>query len=142
MMIESSIVKYNDEVVTIDIGEPASVEFNFEKMWEFQRKKKSKGNWDPKLLNYYHVHPEGMLWYSQTDLNCAKGFHLAFGACFNFHIITYRNSILTDEFYKSVSFYYNPEYPDRLIQESDSQGLDGYSVYLLKALSYGHVNLL
>lgn len=140
-MIESSIVKYNHEVIAVDVGGPASVEFNFEKIWNFKKKRESQGLWDPRLLHYYHVHPEGMLTYSQTDLNCAKGFHLAFGVCLNFNIITFKSPDLNDETYNCISYFYNPGHPDRLIEDIDASGLDGYALYLLKALSYGHVTL-
>lgn len=140
-MIESSIVKYGDQVVTVDVGKPSNVEFNFMKIRAFAQERKKRGFWDPRNLNYYHVHPEGFLNYSQTDLRCAKGLHLGLGVCRNFHIITFNSSDLNDETYNFSCFLYNPDHPDRLIPELDSEGLDGYSLYLLKALSYGYVNL-
>jgi len=139
-MIESSIIKYRSETVTIDGRWANSVEFNFDKIWKFKDKLKAKGDWNPKVFSYYHVHPEGMLWYSEKDLNCAKGLHIALGACTNFHIVTFDDGDLHAGHYNLKSFFYDPRFPDKLL-EYDEIPLDSYSVYILKALSYGYVTL-
>ena len=98
-MRESSLITYEDSplsrfdihFVTASLGTPCSVEFNFEKVWEF---KKNMGGFNPKNLRFYHVHPEGFLSYSDTDLNCIKGLNIAFGYPVHFSIITFDNPSL------------------------------------------------
>jgi len=138
-MIESSIVLYehkhgNIEIVTVDLGGPATVEFDFFKMWEFKKRLGEK--FDPKAFRFYHVHPSGLLAYSETDLNCVKGFSLAFGRdVWYFSIITFDSSDINDIAHKQISYTYE----NGALREFLKFGLDKHHLLLLKVLSYGNV---
>ena len=112
-MRESSLITYEDSplsrfdihFVTASLGTPCSVEFNFEKVWEF---KKNMGGFNPKNLRFYHVHPEGFLNYSDTDLNCIKGLKIAFGHPIYFSILTFEHGSCLElsSVYNQISFQY------------------------------------
>jgi hypothetical protein len=141
-MIESSMVYYGNELVCIDLGETYSVEFNFDRIWSFMQEKKKINDWNPILLRFYHVHPEGFTNYSQTDLNCAKGFKIAFGSCLNFNIVIFKNSDINDLTHHLSCFEYDPEKPSILVTKTkDWYNKLGYEqLFMLKALSYGFLN--
>lgn len=139
-MIESSIVLYqhegtctDSEIVTIDIGHPASVEFDFFSIWEF--KKKLGVEFNPRNLRFHHVHPSGLLAYSETDLNCVKGLKIALNDISSFSIICFEcpdiNSLKSD----IVSFKYDGEEPNKL-KQIKTEKLDDTYLFLLKYLSY------
>lgn len=97
-MVESSVVYYENfsdyTLVAASVGEPARVEFDFEKVWSFRKKTE---DFDPRKLMWFHVHPSGFgTVASATDLDCAKGLKLAFGELGHFGIVGFDNSDLSD----------------------------------------------
>jgi hypothetical protein len=138
-MIESSIVLYehnenDNEIVTVDLGGPASVEFDFFKLWNFRKNLGDK--FDPRRFRFYHVHPSGMLTYSDTDLNCVRGFNIAFGRdVWYFSIITFDSPNINDINHKQISYTYRD---GELVKFLDLR-LDKHMLLLLKVLSYGEV---
>ena len=137
-MIESSLVTYYGNFITASIGATSEVEFDFEKIWNFKKSIGADFNID--ALHWYHVHPENMLWYSQTDLNCVKGFNLAFGDLKSFSIITFDGGDLNDLSHKQITFDYNKQDPNELAL-AENFPLQDKNIYLLKALSYGYVTV-
>jgi hypothetical protein len=82
---EASLIKYGDETISTSIGTPGSVEFNFEEIWD----KWKATDRDPRLLHFFHVHPDGFTEPSFQDEICIKGFNVAFGYPIVFCIITF-----------------------------------------------------
>ena len=74
-MRESSCVLYLGEKTPklwdVQIGGPASVEFDFIKVWEESK----KVHFTPSDLLFLHVHPRGFgVGCSTTDVDCLQGF--------------------------------------------------------------------
>lgn len=89
-MRESSCVLYLGEKAPklwdVQIGGPASVEFDFLKIWEESK----RVNFAPSDLLFLHVHPSGYgVGYSATDMDCLQGFVKAFGTTPRFGIVAY-----------------------------------------------------
>ena len=132
-MVEASLVTYRSQILDYNKGTPTSVEFNFERIWNF--KKQLKGNFCPKYLEFYHVHPRGLLEMSQLDINCVQGLVVALGEPIFFNIITFDNDDLYDINISYMGYGYYKEtnrerYTIPLI--TDDQ------LYLLKSLAYGN----
>lgn len=83
---ESAIVIYDSEIITASKGDPCSVEFDFEIVWEFLKEKRNKRELDEDLLHFIHLHPPGCYGYSGTDVICMKALNIAFGFPVNFWI--------------------------------------------------------
>ena len=130
MFNESALIKYDSTIVSLSRGQPACVEFNFEKLWNFKRFLGSSFN--PDLLSFYHVHPGNFLWYSEMDKNCLHGFNMAFGFPVFFGIICFNSDELYDYPYSEISF--------RLI-DGQMVKQDNFSRFDLK-LSYQDIWLL
>jgi len=138
-MLESSLVIYNEcpseiynPIVTMSLGGPVTVEFNFDKIWEFKNKCE---DFDPNQLRFYHVHPRGLLRYSSLDLNCIKGLNIAFGTSVYFAIITFENDDINDMSYQIVSY----KYIDGQMVDVDHHTPLYPWAQLLKVLSYGDI---
>jgi hypothetical protein len=108
-MIEASMVLYESngyfEVVSMTRGGPASVEFDFEAVWAFRRR---RFRFDPKRLHWVHVHPQGFgPGNSMQDVLCAQALELAFGkgTIQNFGIVCFDNADLND-FDGNMAWYY------------------------------------
>ena len=131
-MLESSLTTYHNQIIDYSVGTPVTVEFNFERIWEFKRSLKEE--FQPHLLNFYHVHPKGLITYSRLDEICMEGFFIAFGYPIYFAIITFSNSDLFD-----ISVQYNAfEYPKKdVINKTGIECLTNDQLLLLKFLSYG-----
>ena len=89
-MRESSCVLYLGEKTPklwdVQIGGPASVEFDFIKVWEESK----KVHFTPSDLLFLHVHPRGFgVGCSTTDVDCLQGFVKAFGSTPRFGIVAY-----------------------------------------------------
>ena len=136
-MIESSVVVYQNQIIDYSRGTPVSVEFNFERIWEY--KKSLRDSFQPYLLNFYHVHPEGITSYSELDKNCMKGFFIAFGYPIYFAIVNFLNKDLFD-----ISAQYNAfEYIKQgVINPVGIEHLTKDQLLFLKFLSYGSVGAL
>jgi len=93
-MVEASIVTYHNKIIDYSIGTPTSVEFNFERIWNYIKKLGS--SYQPYLLNFYHVHPTGISSYSELDKNCMKGLYQALGYPIYFVIVTFTSRELFD----------------------------------------------
>jgi len=130
-MIESSIVTYQNQIIDYSSGVPTSVEFNFERVWEF--KKSLNEDFQPHLLNFYHVHPEGFNTYSELDKICMKGFFIAFGYSIYFAIITFSGNDLFDITARYSAF----EYTKDGINKTGVEYLTKDQLLFLKFLSYG-----
>ena len=95
MFTESSVVMYENVIIDFQKGTPASVEFDFMKIWEF--KKLLKESFNSEKLHFYHVHPLGFgTSMSNVDENCLIGLNLAFNYPVNFSILTFRSENLFD----------------------------------------------
>jgi len=130
-MIESSVVLYNGDLVTVDTGGPSEVEFDFFKIWQYKNKIK---NFNPACLEFHHVHPSGMLMYSEKDVNCLKGFNISFGGAVYFSIVTFDSPDINDLSHKQISF----EHTNQKMHEISNIGLRNRHLQLLKVLSYGN----
>lgn len=119
-MREASIVLLGDKVIDVSLGSGASVEFNFDKIWQYREYSNN--------LKFYHVHPAGFLGYSQTDLNCMKGFRVAFGHPVYFSVITFGGNG-----FEQISFVLDGDNVN--VVENDEPHLE--YVQTLKSLSYG-----
>lgn len=89
-MRESSCVLYLGEKTPklwdVQIGGPASVEFDFIKVWEESK----KVHFAPSDLLFLHVHPRGFgVGCSTTDIDCLQGYVKAFGSTPRFGIVAY-----------------------------------------------------
>ncbi len=89
-MRESSCVLYLGEktpkLFDVQIGTPASVEFDFVKVWEQCK----KVHFAPSDLLFIHVHPRGFgVECSSTDIDCLQGYVKAFGSSPRFGIVCY-----------------------------------------------------
>jgi hypothetical protein len=92
-MVESSAILYDSELIALNRGGPASVEFDFEAAWATRK----RPNYEPWRLTWLHVHPVGFgPGASQTDLNCARGLKAAFGRCQNFGILHFKDTRLNN----------------------------------------------
>jgi len=130
-VVESSVVTYQGRIIDYSIGNAGSVEFNFERIWEFKRYMGEE--FQPYLLNFYHVHPEGLNIYSELDKKCMEGFWIAFGYPIYFTVITFFSSELFD-----LSLTYSTyEYSGRgAINQVDVVHLSEDQILFLKHLSY------
>ncbi len=131
IMVESSIVTYNGKIIDYSVGTPVSVEFNFDRIWEFKNR---LDIFRPEFLSFFHVHPSGMLGYSITDLNCMQGFAISFGFVNNFSIITFNNPDLFCLCHEKRSFAYES---NQVIQHDRVKELEENQLMFLKYLSYG-----
>lgn len=132
-MRESSLIVFNNEIIDYQIGDTVSVKFDFSKIWTI----KDDIIMYPSLLELYHVHPRGMLYYSELDRQVMKGFSLALGKdIFNFNIITFNEDNLHDLNYEHVHYSY--DLADNKVNHEDSI-LKVSPNYLipLKLMSYG-----
>jgi hypothetical protein len=106
-MLESSLVKYGDEIISCSIGEPLQVVFDYDKVWAYYQSLGDKKN--PALLHFVHVHPSGCLGYSGLDLNCIKGFNIAFNFPVFFSIVCFDDNDLNSLEYKIATYQYDAE---------------------------------
>lgn len=136
--LESAIVLYDSQIVAVSRGTPASVEFDFEKVWEFKRTIK---NFNPMLLSWFHVHPFGFgSKSSHQDLICAQSLKLAFGKLGMFAILCFDDNNL-ENINGNISFYEFRE-EQYLSEDEPSDRIEDYFKhnrtevpYILKALS-------
>lgn len=128
-MLESAIVKYRSLLVSCSVGTPCEVKFDWDTIWDF-RKRKGKG-FIPEELRFYHVHPSGCLSYSDTDLNCIKGFNIAFNHPMLFSIVCFKNSVIGDLEHVMKTY----RYVDGMQTEKASR-LRYVDLQILKELSY------
>ena len=133
-MIESSLVLYNDRLVSISKGTPSSVEFNFGEIWDYS---KTITDFDADNFDFYHVHPIGINSYSETDLNCMIGYQIAFGKSVFFHIIIFENSDLNSLVHTRKTYVLKPDREVLDITDIIDDSLTDCSLALLKRLSYG-----
>jgi len=82
---EVALVTYKNFIVSVDLGDLNSVEFDFLSIWDFIKKKK---NFQKEYLNFFHSHAPACDFCSTTDINCIKGLTLAFGYSINFWILS------------------------------------------------------
>jgi hypothetical protein len=80
--LESSIIDWQ-------IGNPVSVEFDFEKVWSFYKNVLKCDKELASKIIFLHSHPCGFTEYSSTDLLCAKSLRMAFGFPIRMQIITF-----------------------------------------------------
>lgn len=92
-MRESAIVTYDENIIDYSIGTAGSVEFNFDRIWA-HIKKLGPVNFDKDKLEFFHVHPQGFISFSDTDENCMKGLNLALGIPIRFCVIAFENADL------------------------------------------------
>ena len=105
-MLESSLVKYDDKVISCSVGEPAEVVFDHDKVWAYYQSLEEK---NPALLQFVHVHPSGCLGYSVMDLNCIKGFNLAFNFPVFFSIVCFDGNDLNSLDHDIATYQYDSE---------------------------------
>lgn len=133
-MIESSMVLHRGNIIDYNIGNFCSVEFNFERIWNYCKENNLKGS----NIDFVHVHPEGFLQLSDKDKNCMLGFQQAFKSEIYFNIISFKDndlfSIESDFITYSLginknicTFYHN--FKDIILEQND--------ILFLKYLSYG-----
>ena len=105
-MLESSLVEYGDEIISCSIGEPLQVVFDYDKVWAYYQNLDEK---NPALLHFVHVHPSGCLGYSGLDLNCIKGFNLAFNFPVFFSILCFEDNNLNSLDHDIATYQYDSE---------------------------------
>jgi len=92
---ESSLVTYSSlpqilrKKVSLSLGTPGTVEFDFLEVWEFFKKVKTHDDYEFSNWQFFHVHPPGLNCASGLDIECAKGLALAFGHPLYFSIVTF-----------------------------------------------------
>lgn len=130
---ESSAIMYDNLIIDYQIGTPASVEFDFIKMWEF--KKFLKDQFNPKLLHFYHVHHLGFgTQMSSIDENCLIGLTIALGYEVHFSILTFKNENIFE--YKRDIYHWNKK--TNVFSSTNSRAMLGrFLLSLLKNLSEG-----
>lgn len=136
MFRESSMVLLRDNnfIVDVQVGNQAKVEFDFDKIWKaYQTITNTK-----KGLDFYHVHPKGMLELSETDKNCMGGYRLAFDEDFIFHFTVISFFIEYEPFnYDCVLRTYTFDDNNFIIDLKDYvQPIEDYHLLMLKHLSY------
>lgn len=125
-MVESAIVLYDDLLIDYTVGSSVHVDFDFQKIWKFKSYIK---DFDANLLTFYHVHPEGCLWYSQTDKRCMKALGIAFGVQVHFSIICFGK--IQPE---CISFKYDKDKKE--VCSIDNNYLGDSCIELLHGMSY------
>lgn len=138
-MKESSIVLYQERVIDMSIGTASEVEFNFLDIWNY--KKKLGWCFEPKALHFIHVHPSTVTHYSAKDVDCMKGFFLAFDSPIIFSIVIFdeqKNLFDTNSLIRI--FEYDGKEIREITGESSWRGIwrpNNDQLLLLKTLSYG-----
>lgn len=94
-MVESAMVMYSGRIISMSRGKPASVDFDFDAVWDFKREMGDR--FHPESLVWIHVHP-GSYGYqpSSQDLICAKALKAAFGTLGSFKIVCFFDDNLDD----------------------------------------------
>jgi hypothetical protein len=138
-MRESALVIYRDELISVSRGNPASVEFNFEEVWDHRRKIKQK--LDPRYLHWVHVHPIGFSTRpSAVDEICAASLKAAFGAVERFGILCFADTSFKN--IRGLISWYRWDKRFTLTSEHELEHdplLNEDEVFMLKALSYGEL---
>jgi hypothetical protein len=138
-MNESSLVLVDNEIIDYNIGNPSSVEFNFLKIWKCCKHSSDLSNYIRESVKFIHVHPPGFLECSSIDINCLKGFCLAFGCTiFNFSIVTFISEDIFDLTHNIKTFNYDFKFG--LGQLHPWPKLDKKFSLILKLMSYGNFN--
>jgi len=129
--LESGVVLYMDQIISVSRGVPASVEFNFIEVWDYKR---ALGDFfHPGGLHFIHVHPPGMLGYSGTDVNCLQGLTTAFGYPVKFSIVVFTDDS-SGSYEHAVS---SMTYRDAKMSLCEALPIPNAVLVCLKALSYG-----
>jgi hypothetical protein len=75
-----------DRLIDIAIGSACSVEFDFLRIWEYTKTLYSGA---VRNLEFWHIHPDNSLYFSETDINCCKGLNAAFGVPIEFGVMSF-----------------------------------------------------
>jgi hypothetical protein len=140
-MVESSIVTYpmnryltEHDIIDYSVGSPGSVEFNFERIWMF---KKTMGrDFNGLSLRFFHVHPSGFDMYSELDMNCMEGLHMAFNSWIYFNIVLFQSDDLWDTKHKVRAYVYHAG--GFVLEQPLPPRLSPDQALFLKYLSYGN----
>lgn len=130
-MIESSIVTLNGKIIDYAKGTPASVEFDFERVWRHIKKCPTGA------IHFIHVHPQGLTKLSLKDVECILGFNMALGnyGTYWFSIITFDNSDLFN--IKHTCTIYQCNNQKDFYEVSENPQISNDQLLFLKHLSYG-----
>lgn len=124
-MRESSLVLCGEDIIDVQIGSGAEVKFDFDHVWAYRKHKEN--------IKFYHVHPQGFLGISGTDVNCMKGYKIALGIPSYFSVICFKDEHeLNDIQYEQLSVMIE----DNKIEVCPNLILPPAHIFLLKALSY------
>ena len=123
MFRESSIVTCLNQIIDWNIGTPSTVEFDFEKIWK-------KRDFAPHI-HFYHVHPYGMLEYSDLDRQVMKGYALALGYSSQFTIVCFDDNDIMNTKHKYRSYIYNKN-EDRIELGFCERTRDSFGMPLVK----------
>lgn len=140
MMVESALIISMEELISMTKGNPASVDFDFEAVWEHKRK--TGPSFNPEYLKWVHVHPSGFgTTPSETDQRCAEALAAAFGCVRSFGIICFSNPTFLD-LGGRISWYEWRGPKGRLVKTEERGLCDDTiliedEIFALKALSYG-----
>ena len=139
-MRESALVLYRDELISVSRGQPATVEFNFEEVWDYRRKLGKA--FTPRHLYWVHVHPSGFgTQPSSTDQLCAQALHAAFGVVAYFGILCFSSTSFRD--FKGRITWYRWDAQAGMLKVTNDRALEtdpillDEEVAILKTLSYG-----
>jgi hypothetical protein len=81
-MQEACLIRWHDELLHIGVGDAASVEFPFDKVWPLAGR-------DPSTLVFLHSHPPGFPGFSHRDHQCYRALRMAFGRDFAFAVVLF-----------------------------------------------------
>jgi hypothetical protein len=87
---EAALVIYKNELIDLKIGESSSVEFDFERIWDFKRQLPI---FEKDRLHFFHTHAPDWNFCSETDVRCMKALNIAFGYPVNFWILVIGNNL-------------------------------------------------
>ena len=146
-MVESSLVTYKGGIIDYNVGTPASVEFNFERIWIYKRHtdklarllNKPSQKFHNIHLKFHHVHPSGFLTLSELDHNCMEGLRIALGEPIQFSIYTFDNSDPLDV--DNIKYNSYAHYHHMTEDVGENHRLSHSQLILLKRLAYGTTKL-
>lgn len=133
---ESSFVSYGKsacDLIALNYGSAVEVEFDFLKAWEYR--KKNASYFESKYLHFCHVHPPEANFVSVKDLECLRGFQIAFGGEVQFSILNFKSDLLDDLDY-DISYFALDSLGD-ITPVRRNLYIPLLYVAMLKALSYG-----
>lgn len=144
-MVESSLVLYGGEIIAASRGGPASVEFDFESVWQYRKRQmRDVPMFSFNRLEWIHVHPTSFgIKPSTQDQLCAESLCRAFGIneLPNFTIISFSSENLNSIEGKYASYRYTGKWFETELMGHLTDGVFTERLaYILRGLSMENRN--